>query len=55
MSPGPKRGCRAFVIGFLVVLALAVAGGAWLWQRYASFGDQAIAGLQAGASVAWYR
>ena len=51
VSPGPKRGCRAFVVGCLVVLVLAAAGTAWLWQRYASFSDQPIAGLQAGGSV----
>ncbi|MEO6519301.1 MAG: endolytic transglycosylase MltG [Pseudoxanthomonas sp.] len=51
MSPGPKRGCRAFIIGCLVVLALAVAGSAWLWQRYAGFSDGPIVGLQAGDSV----
>ncbi len=51
MSPGPKRGCRAFIIGCLVMLALAVAGGAWLWQRYAGFSDGPIVGVQAGDSV----
>ena len=51
MSPGPKRGCRAFVIACLVVLALAVAGSAWLWQRYAGFSNRPITGLQAGNSV----
>lgn len=51
MSPGPKRGCRAFIIGCFIVLALLVAGGAWLWQRYAGFSDQPLAGLQVGGSV----
>ncbi len=51
MSPGPKRGCRAFIIGCLVLLALAVAGSAWLWQRYAGFSDGPIVGVQAGDSV----
>ena len=51
MPPGPKRGCRAFVIGCLALLAFAVAGSAWLWQRYADFSDGAIAGLEAGDSV----
>jgi len=51
VSPAPKRGCRAFVIGCLVLLALAAAGGAWLLQRYTGFSDRPIAGLQAGDSV----
>ncbi len=51
MSPGPKRGCRAFIIGCFVLLALIVAGSAWLWQRYTGFSDQPIAGLQPGGSV----
>ncbi|MEP6907233.1 MAG: endolytic transglycosylase MltG [Pseudoxanthomonas sp.] len=51
MSPGPKRGCRAFVIGCFVLLAVVVGGSVWLWQRYTGFSDQPIAGLQAGDSV----
>lgn len=52
MSPGSKRGCRVVLIAFLLLLAVAAACGAWLWQRYAGFSDRPIAGLQAGDSVA---
>lgn len=52
MSPGSKRGCRVVLIAFFLLLAVAAACGAWLWQRYTGFSDQPIAGLQAGDSVA---
>ncbi|RYE75694.1 MAG: hypothetical protein EOO80_14620, partial [Oxalobacteraceae bacterium] len=51
VSPGPKRGCRAVIVALLLLLAIATACGAWLWQRYSDFSDQPIAGLAAGASV----
>lgn len=51
MSPGSKRGCRNLFIATLVLLALAAACSAWLWQRYTGFSDQPIAGLQAGDTV----
>ena len=51
MSPGSKRGCRVVVIASLLLLAVAAACGAWLWQRYSGFSDQPLAGLQAGDSV----
>lgn len=51
MSPGSKRGCRVVLIAFFLLLAVAAACGAWLWQRYTGFSDQPIAGLQAGDSV----
>ena len=51
MSPGTKRGCRALIVAFLLLLAVAAIGGAWLWQRYTGFSDRPIAGLQAGDSV----
>ena len=51
MSPGSKRGCRNLFIAGLVLLALAAASSAWLWQRYTGFSDQPIAGLQAGDTV----
>ncbi len=51
MSPGSKRGCRFVLIVFFLLLAIAAACGAWLWQRYAGFSDQPIAGLQTGDSV----
>ena len=51
MSPGSKRGCRNLFIASLVLLALAAASSAWLWQHYSDFGDQPIAGLQAGDTV----
>ena len=52
MSPGSKRGCRVVLIAFFLLLVVVAACGAWLWQRYAGFSDQPIAGLQAGDSVA---
>ena len=51
MARSPKRGCRIFIIACLLSLLAAAACGVWLWQRYAGFGDQPIAGLQAGGSV----
>lgn len=51
MSPGSKRGCRVVLIVLFLLLAIAAACGAWLWQRYTGFSDQPIAGLQAGDSV----
>lgn len=51
MSPGSKRGCRVVLFALLLLLAMAAACGAWLWQRYTGFSDQPIAGLQVGDSV----
>ncbi|HEX7801469.1 MAG TPA: endolytic transglycosylase MltG [Pseudoxanthomonas sp.] len=51
MSPSSKRGCRVILFALLLLLAIAAACGAWLWQRYTGFSDQPIAGLQAGDSV----
>lgn len=51
MAQGSKRGCRNFIIVCLLLLVAVAAGSAWLWQRYAGFSDQPIAGLQAGGSV----
>lgn len=51
MSPGSRRGCRTFLLFCFLLLAVAAAGGAWLWQRYTGFSDRPIAGLQAGDSV----
>jgi UPF0755 protein len=51
VAKAPKRGCRNLIIACLLLLLVAVAGGAWLWQRYAGFGDHPIAGLPAGGSV----
>jgi UPF0755 protein len=51
VSPGSKRGCRFVLIVLFLLLAVAAACGAWLWQRYAGFSDQPIAGLQTGDSV----
>jgi UPF0755 protein len=51
VSPGTKRGCRALIVAFLLLLAVVAVGGAWLWQRYTGFSDRPIAGLQAGDSV----
>ena len=34
----------------LVVLAAGIAGG-WLWQRYASFADQPMSGIEAGETL----
>lgn len=45
------RGCRNIAIVLLLLLLAAVAGGAWVWQRYDSFANQPIAGLQAGDAV----
>jgi UPF0755 protein len=51
VSPGSKRGCRVVLFALLLLLAMAAACGAWLWQRYTGFSDQPIAGLQVGDSV----
>ncbi|MEO6103104.1 MAG: endolytic transglycosylase MltG, partial [Pseudoxanthomonas sp.] len=39
------------MVACLLLLVVATAAGAWLWQRYAGFSDRPIAGLQAGDSV----
>lgn len=51
MSPSSKRGCRVVLFALLLLLVIAAACGAWLWQRYTGFSDQPIAGLQVGDSV----
>ena len=51
VAKGSKHGCRNFIVACLLLLVAAAAGGAWLWQHYAGFSDQPIAGLQAGGSV----
>ncbi|HEY5972292.1 MAG TPA: endolytic transglycosylase MltG [Pseudoxanthomonas sp.] len=39
------------IVACFLLLVVAAAGGAWLWQRYTGFTDQPIAGLQAGDTV----
>lgn len=51
MSPATKRGCRNLSLAALVLLVVAFAGSAWLWQRHAGFADQPLAGLHAGDTV----
>ena len=51
MAPVAKRGCRTLFIATLVLLAIAAAATAWLWQGHASFGDRPITGLRTGDSV----
>ena len=51
MAKGSMRGCRNLLVASLLLLIAVAAGGAWLWQRYASFSDQPIAGLAPGGSV----
>lgn len=51
MAKSSKRGCRNIIVACALLLAIAAAGGAWLWQRYTGFADRPIAGLQAGGTV----
>ena len=51
MAKGSKRGCRNIIVACVLLVAIAAAGGAWLWQRYTGFADRPIAGLQAGDTV----
>ena len=52
MSRTRKRRFGALFLLLLVVLAIAAAvAGFWAWQRYTSFADAPLAGLQQGDSV----
>ncbi|MFC3551242.1 endolytic transglycosylase MltG [Lysobacter cavernae] len=48
MSRKRKRRLGGF---FLLLLLIAAVAGAWLWQRYTSFADAPLSGIEAGESV----
>ncbi|BAV98756.1 endolytic transglycosylase MltG [Lysobacter enzymogenes] len=45
-----KRGCGCLIVIVLLLAALAAAGG-WAWQRYLSFADAPLQGLQPDQSL----
>lgn len=47
---GRKRGCGCLIVILLLLAALAAAG-LWLWQRYQSFADAPLSGLQTGQTL----
>ncbi|MCR6628166.1 MAG: endolytic transglycosylase MltG [Pseudoxanthomonas sp.] len=51
MASALKRGCRFIVITFVLLLAVAVAAGLWLWQGHRGFADAPIGGVAADATV----
>ena len=51
MASALKRGCRFIVITFVLLLAVAVAAGLWLWQGHRGFADSPIGGVAADATV----
>lgn len=51
MASALKRGCRFIVITFVLLLAVAVAGGLWLWQGHRGFGDTVLDGVTPGSTV----
>ncbi len=51
MASALKRGCRFIAITCLLLLALAVAAGAWLWFGQRSFADAPLAGVAPGSVV----
>ena len=53
MSPRRRRGAAggSFRRAFLLLLVAAVVAGGWYWQRYTSFADAPLAGIEAGDSL----
>ncbi|WP_334177923.1 endolytic transglycosylase MltG [Pseudoxanthomonas sp.] len=51
MASALKRGCRFIVITFVLLLAVAVAAGLWLWQGHQGFGDMPLDGVAPGSTV----
>ncbi len=51
MASGRKSGCRIIVITFVMLLAVAIGAGVWLWRDYHGFADRPLEGLQSGESV----
>ncbi|MFD0325109.1 endolytic transglycosylase MltG [Lysobacter gummosus] len=47
---GRKRGCGCLIVIVLLLAALAAAG-LWLWQRYESFANAPMSGLQSGQTL----
>lgn len=49
MASALKRGCRFIVVTFILLLVLAAAAVAWLWQGYRGFADTPIGGVASGS------
>jgi UPF0755 protein len=49
--PGRGKAGGFFRRAFLLLLVAALAAGGWYWQRYRSFADAPLAGIEAGDSL----